>query len=616
MDTLKELFVSKAFNRYSYGAVIVWFAFGGILLIGVFASINAGAPRFSCSEKSKNMDLVPEKCLEQYEERYNKSGIPVYAFVILNVGFIAIVCVIYSLVVKPRVERLEAHLNRDAERQRPPETRKLFTAYCCQLTARFALRILFIVLQMRVLYPDNFPSNYNCKLTFPAGPRMSRTANASVANIQNTTENIYECHNQRGKKDTAWMYAVIALNGVLILFILIEVICVLSRLALKGLKFLEDLQFLEVHLNPNVPSRQQQPEEQPLAQQVSFIESLKKTIIERTKQPSDLEAVFRPKPGEGEGIKNLELDKIYTKVVLTENRAKPDFPSNPKQMGNLPPKRAENIVDAENKKILIIGLPGIGKTLFCERMLRDWASERLFTESQDSCELHIRIAFLIKFRRLNTVGELSLRELLEKAEFLPTKHLPDDVWNDIIKNPDKVLILFDGADEYKNHSSIANKTVDSGRYSIDDRMPLHALYSKVAEGKLLDKAAVLTTIRPTAVSSVKHITFRTYEILGFSPQQVEEYVEKFTKDAAGNLSDAGEKIKEHIKKNAKISAFCYIPASCFIICSSLLHVLKTSAETGKDLTAVGLGKLTQIYNVAAKVFFFKRSEQHRDKRLS
>ncbi|XP_078361496.1 nucleotide-binding oligomerization domain-containing protein 1-like [Oculina patagonica] len=284
-------------------------------------------------------------------------------------------------------------------------------------------------------------------------------------------------------------------------------------------------------------------------------------------------------------------------------------------MGNLPPKRAENIVDAENKKILIIGLPGIGKTLFCERMLRDWASERLFTESQDS-ELHIRIAFLIKFRRLNTVGELSLRELLEKAEFLPTKHLPDDVWNDIIKNPDKVLILFDGADEYKNHSSIANKTVDSGIYSVDDRMPLHALYSKVAEGKLLDKAAVLTTIRPTAVSSVKHITFRTYEILGFSPQQVEEYVEKFTKDAAGNLSDAGEKIKEHIKKNAKISAFCYIPASCFIICSSLLHVLKTSAETGKDLTAVGLGKLTQIYNVAAKVFFFKRSEQHRDKRLS
>ncbi|XP_078362291.1 uncharacterized protein LOC144646534 [Oculina patagonica] len=265
MDTLKELFVSKAFNRYSYGAVIVWFAFGGILLIGVFASINAGAPRFSCSEKSKNMDLVPEKCLEQYEERYNKSGIPVYAFVILNVGFIAIVCVIYSLVVKPRVERLEAHLNRDAEGQRPPKTRKLFTAYCCQLTARFALGILFIVLQMRVLYPDNFPSSYNCKLTFPAGPRMSRTANASVANIQNTTENIYECHNQRGKKDTAWMYAVIALNGVLILFILIEVICVLSRLALKGLEFLEDLQFLEVHLNPNVPSRQQQPEGQPLA---------------------------------------------------------------------------------------------------------------------------------------------------------------------------------------------------------------------------------------------------------------------------------------------------------------------------------------------------------------
>ncbi|KAL9980773.1 hypothetical protein ACROYT_G009411, partial [Oculina patagonica] len=205
MEYLREWLAPKTFNRLSHVVVVTW-TLCGVILLGIFAAMDNSEPRFACSAKSKNMDLVPEKCLQQYEKRHNKFGVPVFAFVIVNFSFIGIVCVIYSLLVKSRVEQLlEANSNRDAERQRPPETRKLFTAYCCQLTARFALGILFIVVQTQVLYPSNFPTDFSCDLTLA---ESTSAANASDANIQNTTKIIYECHNQQAAKKTFWTNAV------------------------------------------------------------------------------------------------------------------------------------------------------------------------------------------------------------------------------------------------------------------------------------------------------------------------------------------------------------------------------------------------------------------------
>ena len=51
-------------------------------------------------------------------------------------------------------------------------------------------------------------------------------------------------------------------------------------------------------------------------------------------------------------------------------------------------------------------------------------------------------------------------------------------------------------------------------------------------GKLLVGSTVLTTTRPAAVLFVKHLDFdRTVETLGFTSEQVQDYVNKFTADA-------------------------------------------------------------------------------------
>ena len=326
-------------------------------------------------------------------------------------------------------------------------------------------------------------------------------------------------------------------------------------------------------------------------------------------------------PGEGERIEDLKLDSIYRNLVLVPNRVNYDFSGNrqeqlkqyPMPEENLEPVRREDIIDDKNKKVLIVGRPGIGKTVFCTKFLRDWAKN----ETQDS-KLKYELAFLIKFRRFNSQQKpLSLRKLLTFSEHAQIEHLldHDQGWSFILKNPEKVLILFDGLDEYLDISSIANTAVNNSyNDSVEQTMPFAALYSKLANGKLLPEATVLTTSRPTAVSNVRQFRFnRTFEITGFTSMQVEKYVENFTKDGAEHLKRAGAKTWEHISTNINIFSLCYVPVNCFIICSCLIEIFKYATENGMDSDAVCLPtKLTQIYKWATKLFFFKHNKKYKD----
>ena len=601
MESLKDLLTPKTFNKISYVAVICWILYG-VTLFSIFAAME-DSDNFRC--ETQNMDLVRGRCLDQYKKKYNKSGIPVYGFVIANFSLIAIVCVIYSQVVKSRVPD-EVEANRqprvDAENlliqnnddNRPK--RRLFVAYFCQLATRLAIGIIFIVLQTQVLYPDNFPSDFHCQIA--AG---SHAANASsTSSIQTST--MYECHNEQATKIASWMNAVIIGNVVLALVIVIEIICILALRVKKDKEFFEDSQFHAAFL-----LLQEQPSLR------DYIKSLKKSIRYGTEEPSDLKAVFQEQHGEGRRNKDLKLDHIYTNLVLIPNRAEHDFTGNreeqlkvyPQPKKTARPISREEIIDGENKKILVVGRPGIGKTLFLTKWIRDWASDRAFN--------NFDFLFFLKFRKFNSDEKpLSLRDLLSRSEYSETERLSDKAWSHVLREPEKVLIFFDGLDEFSYRSTIANEFFCN---NVENPMPLSGLYYNIVKGNLLRGATVLTTTRPSAMDEIRGLHFqKTIEILGFASEQVEEYVENFAKDAVEDVEDAGKKIWEHIKTNINIFSLCYIPVNCLIICSCLLQVLKFHSEKG--LTGVGLPTtLTDIYQRCIKLFFFRHDEhRHEDLR--
>ena len=328
---------------------------------------------------------------------------------------------------------------------------------------------------------------------------------------------------------------------------------------------------------------------------------MKKHVREVTEQPyGDLKSPFH-NPGEGPK-RDLNLDKIFTNLIIYEGRVKYNFSKDRmkqlqeyhKANENLRPTLPGDVFGAGKQKILVVGRPGIGKTMFSTKILRDWASDTLFNKTQKS-QIDFEVAFLIKLRMFNSINkDLNVRELLDHSEY--STALYERIWNYIRHKPKRVLVIFDGFDEYSYRTEISKDDVPY-RNNEEDKMPVHFLLKKIVTGKILTGATVLTTTRPNAVSCVRSLNFdRAVEILGFTTKQVNDYVRKFTK-----LEDKAETIRQHITSNLNLLAFCYIPVNCFIICSCLLELLvNTSLTSLRDLPT----RLTEIYSIAIKIFYF------------
>ena len=397
--------------------------------------------------------------------------------------------------------------------------------------------------------------------------------------------------NQQTVKKTFWAYAVIIVSGTFAFLIFSETLHIYLR-ARNVESLIEGLQFHNYYLKSNSIASPAEVQHQELS-------TMKKHVREVTERPyRDLKSPFH-KPGEGPK-RDLRLDEIFTNLIVYEGRAEYDFSGDRleqlqeyhKANENLRPTRPGDIFDAEKQKILVVGRPGIGKTMFSTKILRDWASDNLISETQKS-QIDINIAFLIKLRMFNSINKaLNLRDLLDHSEY--STALSEDIWNYILHNPEQVLVIFDGFDEYSGRTKINEDDVPY-RNSEEERMPVHLLLKKIVSGKIITGATVLTTTRPNAVSCIRSLDFdKTVEILGFTTEQVEDYVQKFTRKG-----DKAETIKQHITSNLNLLAFCYIPVNCYIICSCLLELLGNTTGFTSLPT-----RLTQIYSIAIKMFYF------------
>ena len=506
------------------------------------------------------------------------------------------------------------------------ERRNLFKAYLCQLIVSIVLAITFILfLESHLFYPKNFPSNFSCCIE----------NSSSVNGTQSTT--LFNCSNRRAGSKNVWTKVVTAANGIFAIFAFLEIIWILSR-GRHEKEFMENWQFYADHLKSNSDKqRQGQPDSTPLVESQhravnipheprndeitnsselqehaqaqndfhSTIQTLKWNSVQDTEKPSDLKHPFgQPNPGEGHiKLYDLTIDEIYVHVAIVEDRVYHKFAEDRwEQLKEYPPDakdwkfaKPEDILGENHKNVLVVGRPGIGKTSLSTKLLRLWASGEAFNGNQ-----HFNVVFLLKFRRFNNNNaNLSLRDLLAAAETIQS--LDDAMWNFIKQEPTKVLLIFDGLDEYSRKEDIkAQEDHPTYKNSVEEKMPFSVLYNKLVEGKLLPGVSLLTTTRPTAVKCVRHVPFqRTVEIRGFTSDDVKEYVKNFTR---GN-PEAMKKMWEHIKSNINLFSFCYIPMNCFLICHCLLQIILS--EPSQALPT----KMTDIYKMTVKMFLFNHNRE-------
>ena len=592
---IKEAISPKTLNKFMFALVILWIVVGATLCIA-FSELEISESRYDIrcivTEKTQNIDFIRGKCYDQYRIQNHKLGIPPYLFIIVNVLLIPTVTLIYSQYAKSTVTELERS-PQDAQGEPRNRRRTLFIAYLCQLIINIVLEITFIVLlETQLFYPSSFPSDFSCSIE-----------NLSFNRTRST--NSFNCFNQRAGNKNVWIKVVTPTNGIFALFAFLEIIWILSRARLRGKTFMENRQFYDDHLKSNSDEQPQaQAEEMQLLSPPrhgekfmeiqSAIQALKENCLRSTEKPSDLKQPFgRPNPGEGDCL-DLTMDEIYVNVAIHEGRDHHHFADSDrsKQLREYPPdakdcrfEKPEDILDENHKNVLVVGRPGIGKTSLSTKVLRLWASGGAFNAD-------FNVAFLVKFRRFNDDAKLSLRELFAGAETV--QRLDDSVWEFIQNEPTKVLLIFDGLDEYSRKDEI--NTREDYKNDVEEKMPVSVLYNKLAAGELLRGASILATTRPTAVKYVAHVDFqRTVEIRGFTSENVEEYVEKFTR--ANGYPEAKEKIWGHIKSNINLFSLSYIPVNCFLICHCLLQSIL--CESSQLPT-----KMTDIYQMSVKMILF------------
>ena len=253
--------------------------------------------------------------------------------------------------------------------------------------------------------------------------------------------------------------------------------------------------------------------------------------------------------------------------------------------------------DQENpNSILVVGKAGIGKSLFCQKLIRDWANTPHAKENTEI--LNLKFAYLLTFRQLNMFGNhpVTLREILNCSSIMD-----DFTFDYIVKHPKEAMIIIDGYDEYSQQDYIAENLEEQYPNNARYKMPVAALCSKLIKGKILKGAIVMITSRPYESDKIAGIRFKRFvKIAGFSSEQVKEFIEKYFKKNE-SMKNA---ILEHVMNNEHLVRFAHIPILCFLLCFEMEYIL-TESENPHDLPV----SATDIYTRLVHMFELKHNAE-------
>ncbi|XP_067836221.1 NACHT, LRR and PYD domains-containing protein 3-like [Heptranchias perlo] len=205
----------------------------------------------------------------------------------------------------------------------------------------------------------------------------------------------------------------------------------------------------------------------------------------------------------------------------------------------------------------VSGVAGIGKTTMVQKIVYDWATGKIYP--------HFQFVFSFKFRDLNAINcRINLRNLtLDLYPYF------GNILGELWKNPEGLLFIFDGLDEFKDSIDFTdNQRNTEPQYMCtdpEDWCEVSDIVYSLIQHKLLPGCSVLVTSRPTALHLLEKAEISVWaEILGFVGEERKEYFNKFFEDQV-----VAAAVFKHMEENEILYTMCYNPSYCWILGLSL-----------------------------------------------
>ena len=607
-----------------YGLVsFTIFVSTGVVIIGITSDFESKATLQCNPDQTLATDLptreyMETQCFLKYLQNFYPF-LPLNVVFVINFGLVLVLSTIYAYTVKRRVEIFEQQPHKTADcgpeesqpfsgnraqaalernEQRSSSGYFVFTVYVLHL---IICRILpLAVFAALLLNSMKFPVQFYCSWPLNA----ISTSNANITQLQGRNFSNVHCTYPMGPKNEKISAAVITVNILFCTEAFIELAYLLWS-SWKDRTFVSDREFCPVYL-------------------LRRRERIKKIMNRIRKNASD--EVFNLRDDFGEKlVSKRKLDEIYINVIIQEgreinltskSRLKNRHESYDVHLEK--PKDAISLSETSDlfkpmgtsktlpKTILVVGRPGIGKTLLTKKILHEW-------KEQASEFLHDKTVILIQFRSFNN-GKTSLRRMLEVAQGLKMSSADfKSTYEHICSMPNNCVFIFDGLDELKyDENLLANETALNDPNQEADILQI---FEKIVKGQLLPGVTVLTTSRLTAEHIYEKLSFdQKFEILGFHKEQIKSYVEKFCR----NDEDKSTRLWKVIEQSPEYLSLSYIPANCYIICLTLKEAMDGDEQEEapeepfqSDVPVT----MTELYKRAIKILLFKHHNKHKGKRI-
>ncbi|XP_059818588.1 NACHT, LRR and PYD domains-containing protein 3-like isoform X1 [Hypanus sabinus] len=205
----------------------------------------------------------------------------------------------------------------------------------------------------------------------------------------------------------------------------------------------------------------------------------------------------------------------------------------------------------------VAGVPGIGKTTMVQKIVYDWATGKIYQQFQ--------FVFSFKFRDLNSIDcRINLKELI-LDQYPYFGNILREVW----KNPEGLLFIFDGLDEFKHKIDFADSRRDTEpKHQCPDPewwCEVSDIVYSLIQGKLLPGCSVLVTTRPTELHLLEKANISVWaEILGFVDEERKEYFIRHFEDQT-----VAEVVFNYVKENEILYTMSYNPSYCWILALAL-----------------------------------------------